>query len=66
MLVVAIVYHVRFMLSLRRQRAELVAQGLVPAESKFPPSLTLIIAVLLLVIGLAVVARLSFNIGPFG
>ena len=66
MLVVAIVYHVRFMWSLRRERAEMVAQGLVPAESKFPPSLTLIIAVLLLFIGLAVVASLTFNIGPFG
>jgi putative membrane protein len=66
MLVVAIIYHLNFMRTLRRERAEMVAQGFVRPESKFPVSLTLIVAILLLFIGFAVVASLTFNIGPFG
>src|SRR5882757_6431644 len=54
MLVVGIVYHVQFMLHLREERAAMATDGLVHAESKFPPSLTLITAALLLFIGIAV------------
>ena len=66
MLVIGIVYHVRFMLGLRSEREALVAVGLVHGESGFPPSLTLITASVLLLIGIAAVASMVFNIGPFG
>ena len=66
MLLVGIVYHVQFMLGLRDERKTMKAEGLVHAESKFPPSLTLITAVVLLLIGIVVIVSLIFHIGPFG
>jgi putative membrane protein len=66
MLVIGIIYHIRFMLGLRRERETLVAAGLVHGESDFPPSLTLITATLLLLIGVAAIASMVFNVGPFG
>ena len=66
MLVAGIVYHVRFMLGLRDERETMKAGGLVHAESKFPTSLTLITAVVLLLIAIVVIVSLIFNIGPFG
>jgi len=65
-LITGIVYHVRFMLGLRHERTEMTGQGLVHSQSKFPVSFTLVIAVLLLLIGLAAIASLTFHIGPFG
>jgi len=66
MLIVGIGYHVSFMIGLRRERAQLKADGLVHAESHFPPSLTLMVALLLLAIGFYVIASMVFGIGPFG
>ena len=66
MLVLGIGYHVNFMLGLRKEREQLKAEGLIHAESQFPVSLTLLIAVLLLVIGLLAVFSMTFDIGPFG
>ena len=66
MLVVGIGYHVAFMVGLRRQREAMKADGLVHAESHFPVSLTLMVAILLLAIGLAAVASMVFHVGPFG
>ena len=65
MLVVGIGYHVAFMLSLRRQREQMKVEGLVHAESPFPVSLTLIVALLLLAIGLLAIASMVFKAGPF-
>jgi putative membrane protein len=65
MLVVGIFYHVQFMLGLRHMRSDLKTQGLVHGESKFPVSLTLIVAVLLLVVGLLAMASIAFKSGPF-
>jgi len=65
-LVLGIVYHVRFMLELRRQREEMRADGLVHGESRFPVSQTLIIAVLLLALGLFAMVSMVFSVGPFG
>jgi putative membrane protein len=65
MLVVGIAYHVAFMLGLRKERAQLKAQGLIHAESHYPVSMTLIVALLLLAIGLMAVLSMSFNLGPF-
>ncbi|MET0543814.1 MAG: DUF202 domain-containing protein [Variovorax sp.] len=65
MLVLGIVYHLSFMRGLRKERAELHAQGLVHAESHFPVSMTFIIAILLLALGLVAILGMTFNIGPF-
>ena len=65
MLVIGIVYHVQFMLGLREQREAMKADGLVHGESRFPLSLTLITAVILLLIGIAAIVSMVFQIGPF-
>jgi len=66
MLMLGIVYHLQFMRGLRHQREAMKAQGLVHAESGFPPSLTLIVALLLLAIGIGAIVSITFHIGPFG
>lgn len=66
MLVIGIVYHVQFMLGLRHVRQEMVAEGLIHGESRFPPSMTLIIALLLLAIGIVAIVSMVFQTGPFG
>jgi putative membrane protein len=65
MLIVGIVYHVRFMLGLRSEREMLKADGLVHAESGYPVSFTLIVAIILLAIGMLAIASMVFHIGPF-
>ena len=65
MLVVGIGYHVQFMLGLREERKALTAAGLVHAESRFPPSLTLMTAVVLLLIGIGAMVSMIFRVGPF-
>lgn len=64
-LMVGIVYHAWFMLALRKQRASMGSEGLVHGESPFPPSMTLIAAVLLLLLGLFASISMVFGIGPF-
>jgi len=66
MLVVGIGYHIYFMIGLRRERTMLKADGLIHAESQFPVSLTLIVALLLLLIGFFAIASMVYNVGPFG
>jgi len=66
MLVSGIGYHCFFMVGLRKERQALKAQGLVHAESQFPVSLTLLVALLLLIIGLLAIASMVFDSGPFG
>ena len=66
MLLLGIVYHLQFMTGLRHERAQMKADGLIHGESAFPVSLTLIVAVALLAIGLFAIASMVFNIGPFG
>lgn len=66
MVVIGIVYHVQFMVGLRRERESLTRDGLIHAQSRFPISFTLVIALLLLLIGVAAIASLTFRAGPFG
>jgi len=66
MLGLGIVYHVRFMVELRRQRAEMTSAELIHGEGRFPVSLTLITAAALLVIGLFAFASTVFGAGPPG
>jgi putative membrane protein len=65
MLVLAIVYHGKFMLELRRQRQQMRTDGLIHGESRFPVSMTLIVAVLLLLVGLLAIVSMVFSVGPF-
>lgn len=65
MLALGIVYHVRFMLELRRTREQMKADGLVHGETAFPVSLTLLVALALFGIGLFAVASMAFGVGPF-
>lgn len=66
MLILGIAYHVQFMLGLRRLRELMREEGLIHGETVFPVSLTLITAFLLLVVGVAAIASMAFQIGPFG
>lgn len=66
MLIGGIIYHLQFMVHLREQRAAMAADGLIHAESKFPLSLTLMTAVILLLIGVAAIVSMVFQVGPFG
>jgi putative membrane protein len=66
MLVAGIGYHVAFMHGLRRERAALRDEGLIHARSVYPVSLTLLVALALLGIGLLAVVSAAFGLGPFG
>ena len=66
MLMVGIGYHVVYMVGLRRERMQLKADGLIHAESQFPLSLTLMVALALLAIGILAIASMVFGVGPFG
>lgn len=65
MLVVGIWYHVRFMLGLRDERRELTTEGLIHGESRFPTSMVLIVAVVLLGLGVMAIVNMTLDIGPF-
>jgi putative membrane protein len=65
MLIIGIVYHVQFMLGLRKLRESMRRDGLLHGESVFPVSLTLLTALVLLFVGLAAVASVVFQVGPF-
>lgn len=65
MLLIGIGYHAWFMLALRKQRQTMAGEGLVHGESPFPPSMTLITAVLLFVLGFVAIVSMTLNIGPF-
>jgi len=66
MLLFGILYHVRFMLGLRRLRESMRDEGLIHGETVFPVSLTLITAILLLAVGVAAIFGMEFRIAPFG
>jgi putative membrane protein len=66
MLVLGIGYHISFMLGLRRLRTDMKMEGLVHGESHFPASMTLIVAILLLLIGIFAIWSMAFDVGPFG
>jgi putative membrane protein len=66
MLVLGIIYQIAFMIELRHRRDQLKRQGLVHAESEFPVSLTLLIALMLLAIGVLAIISMLYHVGPFG
>jgi len=65
MLVLGIGYHIGFMLDLRRLRKAMRLEGLIHGESQFPASMTLIVAVMLLLVGIFAIGSMVFHVGPF-
>ena len=65
MLTLGIVYHIQFMRELRHTREQMKAEGLVHGESKFPMSLTLVTALVLLALALFTIASMQLHFGPF-
>jgi putative membrane protein len=65
MLSFGIIYHLQFMSGLRDTRDEMIADHLIHGQSKYPPSFTLVTALVLLLIGLFAIISMVFNIGPF-
>jgi uncharacterized membrane protein YidH (DUF202 family) len=66
MLILGIIYHMQFMLGLRRTRTQMKTNALIHGQSGFPPSLTLITAIILLLIGISAILSMLFHVGPFG
>jgi inner membrane protein YidH len=64
MLVLGITSHVRFMLELRADHARLVLARLIPTD-QFPHSVTLAVALLLLLIGVLAMLSMVVRAGPF-
>ena len=65
LLVVGIVYQLRFMAGLRKVREEMKTQGLIHGESAFPVSYTMVVAVLLLLFGVTAFLSMTLDVGPF-
>lgn len=66
MLVLGIIYHIQFMLGLRHERAQMQRDGLIYAQSRFPPSITLFAAILLLILGIVAIYSMVSGSGPLG
>ena len=66
MLILGIIYHVMFMLGLRKERDTMKVAGLIHAQSQFPVSLTLMVALMLLIVGVIAAVSMLLHIGPYG
>jgi putative membrane protein len=64
-LLVGTMFHSKYMLQLRRQRAEFIECGYLPGTSSFPISMSLVTAFLLLLVGLAAILSIMLRVGPF-
>jgi putative membrane protein len=65
MLSLGIWKHVAFIIELRAERKTFVDHGLIPGDDKFPVSITLITATLLLALGLIAIVSMVMRAGPF-
>jgi putative membrane protein len=65
MLSLGIWKHIAFMLELRAERKTFVDRGLIPGDDKFPVSITLVAATLLLALGLVAIVSMAMRAGPF-
>lgn len=63
MLLLGIVYHVHYMRSLRDERAAMTHAGLIHGETPYPLSLTLLVSLILLAIGILAIVSLVGNAG---
>jgi putative membrane protein len=65
LLILGLVFHLSFMRSLRKARNNLIEQSLLHGELPYPVSLTAVIALVLLVIGLVSLLSIVLRQGPF-
>jgi len=65
LLILGIVNHYQYMRQLRSQRADFIVLGFMPGTSIFPPSLALITAFLLVLVGMLAVLSMIFRNGPY-
>jgi putative membrane protein len=65
LLVLGIIGHVRFMLELRAEHGQLVTARLIPS-GRLPLSVTLVVALLTLLLGLFAITSIFTHVGPFG
>ncbi|MBT0669342.1 DUF202 domain-containing protein [Novosphingobium profundi] len=61
-----IVRHIQFANELRARRKELVAQSLVHGDARYPFSVTLLVAIGLLIVGILAVLNVGFGLQVFG
>lgn len=61
MIAIGIVYHLHFMRQLRAERQDMADKSYIHADTSFPVSLTLIVAIFLLLIGAAAIASIVFH-----
>jgi putative membrane protein len=61
-----LIYHLHFMLQLRKERQDLIGEKLIHGNSSFPLSMVFLIASLLLTLGLLALISMTWNVGPFG
>jgi len=64
-LLVGIAYHAWFMWALRSDREAMKQAGILHAQSPFPPSMTLVAALLLLALGVVTAVSMIYRVGPF-
>ena len=64
MLAIGIIYHSQFMYRLRLERRQMMKDGFIHGKNVFPPSFTLITAIILLILGIVVIISMIFRIGP--
>jgi len=64
-LLMGIIYDAWFMYALRKERTALRESGMLHAESPFPPSMTLVVALLLLGLGVVTAISMIYRVGPF-
>lgn len=66
MLILGIIYHLHYMRTLRNERLAMTHEGLIHGETPYPVSLTLLVSVILLAIGILAIVSLIGHVGPFG
>lgn len=64
-LALGIINHYQYMQSVREQRDDLIAEGLMPQKEMFPVSLALVTAFLLALVGLFAGLSIILRAGPF-
>jgi putative membrane protein len=66
LLVLGIIGDYRYMQRIKAQRALLVARGMLPVEPEFPRSLSLLMAIAVLLFGVVVFFSIILRVWPFG
>ena len=61
-----IINHIRFAMELRHTRSTMTTAGLIHGQSAYPISITFLTAVALMLVGLAAVATIVFDVPIFG